>query len=201
MHLSCGKGSQQKMTKKLHTLCELSKKIKNPPPLISQQFWPLFGVKNPLNYNFNQPFPKNLIPLCSIIPLCLIGPLHQIIPSCPIVQTCAIVSLCLTDANQDTKPNHATITDYSKDPPQGTNPRNLSKEFVQGTCPRNPSKDPVQGFGQIEYTVFKVQSTWVPFLPRLKVFVNLSIRKLTKNVLFCFKWLKVTTFLRFTHNV
>ena len=39
------KATKNKNDKNLHTLCRLSKKIENPPPLILQQFQPLFGVK------------------------------------------------------------------------------------------------------------------------------------------------------------
>ena len=36
----------KKNVKKLHTLCELSQKIRDPPPLISQQFQQLFELEN-----------------------------------------------------------------------------------------------------------------------------------------------------------
>ena len=36
----------KKKVKKLHTLCELSQKIRDPPPIISQQFQPLLELKN-----------------------------------------------------------------------------------------------------------------------------------------------------------
>ena len=39
--------------KKLRTLRELSKKIENPPPLISNQFQPLYGIKNPTIQNMS----------------------------------------------------------------------------------------------------------------------------------------------------
>ena len=39
--------------KKLRTLHELSKKIKNPHPLISNQFQPLYGIQNPTIQNMS----------------------------------------------------------------------------------------------------------------------------------------------------
>ena len=47
INLVFGYGSHQKKTgKKLHNSCELSPKMENPPPPISQQFQPLSELEN-----------------------------------------------------------------------------------------------------------------------------------------------------------
>ena len=89
------------------------------------------------------------------------------------------------DANKVTQPNHATITDYSKDPPQGTCPRTPSKDLVKWNTLFLKSRGVTKNF------YFSAPTTFLRF--KHQIFLNLHhtnkkrgiSKNLWENILLC----------------